>query len=411
MWVVRCVALFVAAVSAALNDTNMTTPPALIRIVEDVTAPTPAPFLAPSPSPRSVRPQVTTLATAPPAQVSPTLVFVGVGVTTLLLVSAIVVWQGRRRRQSRPKRSLEKPELGGTKSPVAILADIEDDSYDLYMETLRTRGSQGGDSLFMTTQENIQHDLQALLPWRIEALEVLPREKKIEHKTSYAATYRRELVHVKQWRGIKGYESTVFVGQLVLRIKLSCQQIVHLRGVAWTDTTAFHAIFEHMDGGTLQQYLERTPNSDVAWSQKLLYALDVAQALDYLHAKDITHRDLRSANVFLNQIGDAKVSNFGWLTPTIEMGGPRQDATPWNAPEVVAGHQYSVAADIYSFGMLLYELEVHGALPPSAYAVQAHFAPTSPLANVGPLCLALSPATRPTIEFILKELRAQLQRY
>ncbi|EQC28281.1 TKL/LISK protein kinase [Saprolegnia diclina VS20] len=410
MWV-RCVALFIAAVSAALNDTsstNATAPPATIRVVEDITV-SPAPFLAPSPSPRSV-PQVTTLATAPPAQVSPTIVFVGVGITTLLLVSAIVLWQGRRRRQGRPKRSLEKPELGGTKSPVAILADIEDDSYDLYMETLRTRGSQGGDSLFMTTQENIQHDLQALLPWRIEALEVLPREK-VEHKTSYAATYRRELVHVKQWRGVKGYESTVFVGQLVLRIKLSCQQIVHLRGVAWSDTTAFHAIFEHMDGGTLRQYLERTPQTDAAWSQKLLYALDVAQALDYLHAKDITHRDLRSANVFLNQIGDAKVSNFGWLTPRIEMGGPRQDATPWNAPEVVAGHQYSVAADIYSFGMLLYELEVHTSLPPSAYAVQAHFAPTSPLVNVGPLCLALSPAQRPTIECILKELRAQLQRY
>ncbi|OQS06368.1 kinase [Thraustotheca clavata] len=341
-------------VHAALNSTNSSQ--AEVAII--TTPPSPQPLVT-----------ATTNSAPPNAGNNYTLIIVGSCLCGVVLVTALVLYRSRRRSNPK-KRSIDKPELGGGKSPIAILADIDDDGFDVCFETMRER--EANESIFMTTQENVQHDLEALEPWRLDNLELLPQEP-TENKNAFIAKYRQQFVFVKKWTNIKPYETTVFVGQLQLRLKLSCPQIVQLRGVSWLKTSEFQGVFEYMDGGTLRNYLQSTQVQESEWELKLLYILDIAYALEYLHGKGITHRDIRSSNVLLNRMGDAKLTNFGWLQPNIELA---VSSTPWTAPEVTQSNLYSVAADIYSFGMLLYELDSHQ-FPGPSY----EFRPNSPVAQ------------------------------
>ncbi|KAJ0390941.1 hypothetical protein ATCC90586_011421 [Pythium insidiosum] len=91
-------------------------------------------------------------------------------------------------------------------------------------------------------------------------------------------------------------------------------------------------------------------------------ALHIVDALVYLHSRQppVLHRDLKSRNVLLSTQHDAKLIDFGVSrergdqTMTAGVGTLR-----WMAPEVMQGGRYSDKADIFSFGVLLSELDTH----------------------------------------------------
>ncbi|KAJ0390548.1 hypothetical protein P43SY_011585 [Pythium insidiosum] len=95
---------------------------------------------------------------------------------------------------------------------------------------------------------------------------------------------------------------------------------------------------------------------------KLRIALHIVDALVYLHSRQppVLHRDLKSRNVLLSTQHDAKLIDFGVSrergdqTMTAGVGTLR-----WMAPEVMQGGRYSDKADIFSFGVLLSELDTH----------------------------------------------------
>ncbi|KAF0685234.1 Aste57867_22838 [Aphanomyces stellatus] len=117
---------------------------------------------------------------------------------------------------------------------------------------------------------------------------------------------------------------------------------------------------ELMDGGDLKDYLDKHNARDFPWSDKLVHVEAIVNGLVYLHSLNIIHRDLKSRNVLLDSTKGTKLTDFGiskedmQATMTMGVGTFR-----WMAPEVVQDQAYTVAADIYSFGMVLSEFDTH----------------------------------------------------
>jgi len=101
-------------------------------------------------------------------------------------------------------------------------------------------------------------------------------------------------------------------------------------------------------------YHSRNP---LSWSRRLRLALDAARGMAYLHAKNVMHNDLKSANLLVDPAGQLKVCDFG-MSRILGRQNPESEfhSPAWMAPEVLRGEDYNASADVYSFGVVLWEL-------------------------------------------------------
>ncbi|POM68554.1 TKL/DRK protein kinase, partial [Phytophthora palmivora] len=155
-----------------------------------------------------------------------------------------------------------------------------------------------------------------------------------------------------------------FLSEVKLMTILEHQHIVQFIGVAWDSLTDLCVVTEFMiiDLKALLAKFEEQHLPTGFDHDKVKVALHVAHALTYLHscAPPVIHRDLKSSNILLNEAMDAKVTDFGISRERIDATMTAGVGTSlWMAPEVMLGERYDDKADMFSFGVVLSELDQH----------------------------------------------------
>src|SRR5436190_17107099 len=106
----------------------------------------------------------------------------------------------------------------------------------------------------------------------------------------------------------------------------------------------------------LSDYLRQYHNS-LTWKERLQIISNIADALDRIHQEDALHRDLHSGNILFHRISQLFfISDLGFCGPANKPLNSIYGNLPYIAPEVITGKGTSFASDIYSIGMLMWEI-------------------------------------------------------
>jgi tRNA A-37 threonylcarbamoyl transferase component Bud32 len=134
----------------------------------------------------------------------------------------------------------------------------------------------------------------------------------------------------------------------------------HIVGVidAGEEDNRPYIVFEYVEGETLKDRIRRLGRLPV--DEAIAYAIEIARALGAAHARGIVHRDVKPQNVLVDEEGSAKVTDFGIARSMDDSGltaeGRVLGTTDYVSPEQALGHDVNGQSDIYSLGIVLYEM-------------------------------------------------------
>ncbi len=119
-----------------------------------------------------------------------------------------------------------------------------------------------------------------------------------------------------------------------------------------------YIVFECVDGETLKERIRRMGRLPIP--EAVAYAIEIARALGAAHARHIVHRDVKPQNVLIDEEGSAKVTDFG-IARTLDEEGLTADGrvlgtTDYVSPEQALGQPVTGQSDLYSLGIVLYEM-------------------------------------------------------
>ena len=119
-----------------------------------------------------------------------------------------------------------------------------------------------------------------------------------------------------------------------------------------------YIVFEYVEGETLKQRINRVGALDA--QEALAYAIEIARGLTVAHARKMVHRDIKPQNVLIDAEGRAKLTDFG-ISRQLERDGLTATGrvlgtTDYVSPEQAMGHGVDQRSDIYSLGVVLYEM-------------------------------------------------------
>lgn len=171
-----------------------------------------------------------------------------------------------------------------------------------------------------------------------------------------------ELVAVKKLQQDSAKELQDFEREIQILHSLQHDFIVKYRGVCYSrGRRGLRLVMEYLPNGCLRDYLQKNQHR-LEHRSLLLYAWQICKGMEYLGAQRCVHRDLATRNILVESETHVKIGDFGLakLLPQDKeyyvVQEPGQSPVFWYAPESLADNVFSRASDIWSFGVLLYEL-------------------------------------------------------
>ena len=148
--------------------------------------------------------------------------------------------------------------------------------------------------------------------------------------------------------------------EIEIQTHLRHRGIVRLFGYFW-DEKRIYLILEYCPKGELFKELQR--KEKLSEKKTAQYVEQLAQALEYCHRKNVIHRDIKPENLLVGYHGELKIADFGWSVHAPSSHRETFCGTlDYLSPEMIKGEPYTKTVDLWTIGVLAYEL-ITGKLP------------------------------------------------
>eukprot|EP00850_Spirogloea_muscicola_P002891 SM000011S19069 [mRNA] locus=s11:735548:742476:+ [translate_table: standard] len=253
-------------------------------------------------------------------------------------------------------------EVRGAELEAMHVRDVEE---TMKLDDLRNSKELQDDMQHASSERNFQRMLKETEEWEIPWEDIIIGDR--IGLGSYGEVYRGDWhgseVAVKKFleQDVQGAALEEFRGEVAIMKRLRHPNVVLFMG-AVTRPPHLSIVTEFLPRGSLYRLLHRQhANSTIDIARRLRMALDVAKGMNYLHSSNppIVHRDLKSPNLLVDKnwvvkvcdFGLSKIKNHTFLTSKSTAGTPE-----WMAPEVLRNEPSNEKSDIFSFGVILWEL-------------------------------------------------------
>ncbi|XP_019169329.1 PREDICTED: serine/threonine-protein kinase HT1-like isoform X2 [Ipomoea nil] len=185
------------------------------------------------------------------------------------------------------------------------------------------------------------------------------------HSQLYHGIYKDEPVAVKIIRvpDVDETESlepklvSQFNREVALLSRLRHPNVIEFVGEC-TKPPVFCIATEYLSAGSLRAYLHKLDHESVPLQKLVAMALDIAKGMEYVHSQGIIHKDLKPENILISHDFQLKIADFGIACEEAHCDLLCDDPGTyrWMAPEMIKRKRYGRKVDVYSFGLILWEM-------------------------------------------------------
>uniref|UniRef100_H3AYZ1 Tyrosine-protein kinase n=1 Tax=Latimeria chalumnae TaxID=7897 RepID=H3AYZ1_LATCH len=152
-----------------------------------------------------------------------------------------------------------------------------------------------------------------------------------------------------------------FLAETTVMTKVQHKNLVRLLGVILNN--GLYIVTEFMAKGNLVNHLRTRGRSVITVHHLIQFAFDVCEGMEYLESKKLVHRDLAARNILVSEDNVAKVSDFGLAKVDLKKNDNAKLPVKWTAPEALKQNKLSNKSDVWSYGILLWEIFSYGRTP------------------------------------------------